>query len=201
MIRSIIVLIMIFSQSFCQNNDEKIGNIDNYCDSLDCAIENSSGLPGEIFCNKTVTKRNVRAIGMQETEIRFYFIQKEDSVYEDGNTVRFIQQHYPPLKIQILYNIAASQNVIVSYYFTPGSLNYYSYKSGGAYGNEEKLFWFDSGQLLKAEWHEDRGNKLKHEMEEPYTLQDKQIAEKILKNSSELNELYNVLFRAETIDK
>jgi hypothetical protein len=144
----IILSINIYSQSA----KETIESVNRYTDSLDLLISNSSGLPGEISCNRIITNRNVRAIGSQETKISFYFYQADDIAYEDSTGMRFIPVYNSPLKIMTEYNIAASQSVKVSYYHnSSGNLIYRSFLSAGEYGNRSFRQYYEGNELIAVE--------------------------------------------------
>lgn len=197
---SINIILLFTISNFSQTNENKIQSINNYTDSIDNAINNSIGYPGEIFCNTITTKRNVRAIGMQETKINFYFMQKEDSVYDDGNEVQFIPQYNPPLKIQTEYNIAASQMEYSSYYFDiSGAIIYYLRISNGEYGTSKEYYWFDDMKLIKTEKYD--ANELKKKKDRTLKEKDFKEAEKInTKADIYITEYYN-LFKIEILDK
>jgi len=195
--------VLLFTVSnFSQTNDEKIEAIKNYCDSIENIINNSSGFPGDIFCDIITTIRNVRAIGMQETKISFYFMQKEDSVYDDGSTMLFIPQYNPPIKIHIGYNIAASQIVDIEYFYNSfGELCYYYYFSKGEYGNEEKKYWFDNFNLLQIENYNDKSKKSTYKKQGKYTKDEMEESLDIVENSNAYLEEYYNIFDTELIDK
>lgn len=197
----ILTIVLIFTSiASSQTNEDKVESIQIYADSIDNAISNSSGYPGEIFCNTINMKRNVRAIGMQETKINFYYIQKEDSVYEDGNGVKFIPQYNPPLKIQSEYNIAASQMDYISYYFdNSGALIYYLRISLGEYGTTKECYWFENMKLTRTEKYD--ANELKKKKDRTLKEKDFEEAKEIkFKATLYLAEYYN-LFLVETLDK
>lgn len=148
---AILFLFFYTSLIYSQINEKIINDLNSYADSVNNLISNSSGAPGEVFSNTVTVQRNVRAIGMQNTKITYYYFQKDDSVYEDKDgTVYFIPQYYPPLMVMVEYNIANSQTVVAKYYMN-GVNNLYIINSKGAYGNSNRSFWFEGNSLLKFE--------------------------------------------------
>ncbi len=148
---AIFLLFLIPSVLLSQNNDFLIKDLNSYADSVENLITSSTGAPGEIYSNTINTLRNERAIGIQETKITYYFVQKDDSVYEDKDgTAYFIPQYYPPLMVKVEYNIANSQNVVAKYYLK-GDSYLYNIDSKGAYGNRNLTFWFGKNDLLRFE--------------------------------------------------
>ncbi len=196
-----LVLFITFSD-FSQTNDNNVKSIQIFSDSIDNIINNSTGFPGEVFCNTITMKRNVRVIGMQDTKISFYYMQKEDSVYDDGKIVQFIPQYNPPLKIHIEYNIAASQMEYYSYYFdNSGKLIYYLWISNGEYGSSKKQYWFDNFKLLKIEGFKahDKGSVINKTGN--FTVDEQKSALEIMENAVSYVEEYYNLFKIELIDK
>lgn len=148
---AILFLFFYTSLIYSQINEKIINDLNSYADSVNNLISNSNGAPGEVFSNTVTVQRNVRAIGMQNTKITYYYFQKDDSVYEDKDgTVYFIPQYYPPLMVMVEYNIANSQTVVAKYYMN-GVNNLYIINSKGAYGNSNRSFWFEGNGLLKFE--------------------------------------------------
>jgi hypothetical protein len=150
--KTAIFLLFLVQISIYSQNDEKIINgLNTYADSVNNLIKNSSGSPGEVYSNSVTVQRNVRAIGMQNTKITFYYFQKDDSVYEDSEgVVYFIPQYNLPLMVMVEYNIANSQTVVARYYMN-GDNNLYNIISTGAYGNSNRSFWFGKNDLKKFE--------------------------------------------------
>ena len=129
-------------------------------------------------------------------------MQKEDSVYDDGKTVQFIPRYNPPLKVHIEYNIAASQSVIIDYYFdTEGLFNYCHYISKGEYGYEENKFMFYNYDLINIEKYNNSDSKPIYEKNINFTKEDYDEGGKIMGNETEYRKLYYNLFRCEIIDK
>lgn len=147
----VILLFFIQIPIFSQNSETIIKELNSYADSIENLIKNSTGAPGEVYSISVNTIRNVRAIGVQETKITYYFFQKDDSVYEDSDgTAYFIPQYNPPLLVMVEYNIANSQKVVARYYIN-GDNNLYNIISTGAYGNSNRSFWFGSNDLKRFE--------------------------------------------------
>ncbi len=147
----IVILILFPILTICQPNNEKKIELNKFADSIDNLIHNSLVTPEGIYSNAISTIRNIRAIGVQETKITFYYFQKDDSVYEGNEKiVYFIPRYNPPLKILVEYNIAVSQRVNISYYIDDEKYAY-KFSSTGAYSNNYKAFWINDGELLRYE--------------------------------------------------
>lgn len=148
-----LVILLFFVQIpiFSQNDELIVKELNSYTDSVDNLIRNSTGAPGEVYNISVNTIRNVRAIGIQETKITYFFFQKDDSVYEDSDgTAYFIPLYNPPLMVMVEYNIANSQTVAARYYLN-GENNLYNIISTGAYGNSNRTFWFGNNDLKRFE--------------------------------------------------
>lgn len=148
---TIILLFLMQFTVFSQNDEKIIKELNTYADSVENLIKSTTGAPGEVYSNSISTIRNVRAIGVQETKITYFFFQKEDSVYEDSDgTAYFIPLYNPPLMVMVEYNIANSQTVVARYYIN-GENNLYNIISTGAYGNSNRSFWFGKNDLKRFE--------------------------------------------------
>ena len=197
---TIILTFIISITIFSQNNEDKIRSIKNYADSIDNVMIHSEGIPGELFCNTVTIKRNERAIGLQETKISFYFLQKEDSVIDDGNEVHFIPVYTPPLKILIEYNIAASQNVSISYYFY-NKFIYYCFKSTGDFGYDERKFVLTKSTLkYYAKYNSESKNPVAEKYKD-FSSEENLQSGKIYSNSVDYEKLYFQTFYAGQLDK
>lgn len=194
------ILILICSVIFAQNTQKEVEGLNNYADSIDILIKNSSGAPGEISANILKTVRNERAIGMQETKISFYFFQKDDSVYESKNNTYFLPVYSDPLLIAVEYNIAASQSVVV-YYYLNGKNCLYRFISSGGYGYTNSSYWFKDQEILQfIERTSVIGNK--------ETIQTEKFSKEIysdgiqvLDNLKQYLELYYKIFKVSGLDK
>lgn len=148
---TIILLFLMQFTVFSQNDEKIIKELNTYADSVENLIKSTTGAPGEVYSISISTIRNVRAIGVQETKITYFFFQKEDSVYEDSDgTAYFIPLYNPPLMVMVEYNIANSQTVVARYYIN-GENNLYNIISTGAYGNSNRSFWFGKNDLKRFE--------------------------------------------------
>ena len=148
---TIILLFLVQFSVFSQNDEQVIKNLNSYADSVENLIKNTTGAPGEVYSISINTIRNVRAIGVQETKITYFFFQKDDSVYEDSDgTAYFVPRYNPPLMVMVEYNIANSQSVVARDYIN-GENNLYNIIPTGAYGNSNRSFWFGKNDLKKFE--------------------------------------------------
>jgi len=144
----IIMLFLLQFPVFSQNDEQVVEKLNYYADSVENLIKNTTGAPGEIYTVTVNTMRNLRAIGMQQTKITFFFSQKEDSVYESGNNTFYLPVYSNPLLVAIEYNIAASQSVVV-YYYLDGKNYLYRFISSGGYGYTNRAFWFKDEEILQ----------------------------------------------------
>lgn len=196
----IIFLLFLPSAVFAQKTELEILGLNNFADSIDNIIKNSNGEPGEISVNTVKTVRNERAIGMQETNISFYFFQKDDSVYESENNVYFLQVYSEPLLIAAEYNIAANQRVVV-YYYLNGKNCLYNFKSYGEYGNFSRAYWFKDQEILQfKERTSVTGNKETIQIEK-FSKETYSNGILVLDNLKLYIELYYKIFKVSGLDK
>lgn len=148
---AIFVLFSVQISIFGQNDEKTITELNLFRDSINTLIANSSGAPGEIYKNTITVQRNVRAIGMQDTRITYYYFQKDDSVYMDSeDAVQFIPQYNAPLMVLVEYNIGTGQSVTARYYLK-GDSCLYNFDSKGSYGNINRTYWFAKNDLKRFE--------------------------------------------------
>lgn len=195
---SLVFILAFSSEVFSQNQLE---SINSYVDSIDGLITTATGLPGEISCNTITTSRIVRAIGLQETRISFYFMQAEEIVYEDSAGVKIVPVYNPPLKILVEYNIAASQNVRISYYHDRiGNLIFRIFDSKGAYGDRYFKQWYRGSNLLAVEIFED-GKVILFNKSSEIPAEEINTSVVTRKFSDLYLDMYYDLFRFEELDK
>lgn len=199
--KTIIFLTLLISINiFCQKNEDKILELSLYADSVTKLVENSTGGSGEVFSAVINLQRNVRAIGMQNTKITFYYFQAEDSAYEGKNGMEFIPKTAPVLAIQIDYNIAASQTVKVNYFVKGGDL-LYRFASTGAYGYSDKQMWFSENEMIKySEINSKRKTSIVRD-EQMFSKQEYNESLLVMDRLKEYSKLYIDLFKAEQLDK
>jgi hypothetical protein len=142
---------------------------------------------------------NIRAIGKQHTTVKFYFPMPPDSVIETENDVQFLYIYKPPVKISVEYNIAASQNNKINYYYDEsGYLVFYSYLSEGAYGSEKEQYYFVKDELKKFVSYTPEGAI---EKEKDFTRHDLFLSGNIQKKAKEYKKMFDELVKLEEIDK
>lgn len=146
--RSLLFILLLPAIIYSQSAEKTVTLLDKFAEQTDSLIKSSSGAPGEIYTCTINVQRNVRAIGMQETKITFFYYQKDDSVYEVDGVVYFLPKYNLPVKITAEYNIASSQSVVTSYYID-GEKYLNRFISTGAYGNMYRNYWISGGELLK----------------------------------------------------
>jgi hypothetical protein len=121
-----------------------------------------------------------------------------DSVIETEKQTDFIYVYKPPVKINVEYNIAASQKNIIDYYFNEkGKLILYKYISRGEYGCVSQKKYFDKNRLIK-----DSDLKLTDCTETAVMPQQNPVTEvNILENAKAYLKLFDSLVKAEQLDK
>ena len=198
---TIIFLFLLQFSIFSQNDEVVVEKLNFYADSVNNLVKNSTGLPGEVFSVTVNTIRNVRAIGVQETKITYFFFQKDDSVYEDSDgTVYFIPRCNPPLMVMVEYNIANSQTVVARYHID-GENELYNIVSKGAYGNSDRSFWFGSNDLKKFEERSARDEMGVMIETGKFSKAIYNEGMNILDNIREYKKLYYDIFKVSELDK
>jgi len=209
---SVIFIFTVFVVNvYPQSND--VQNIIEYCEDLDSRINTS----GVYLVHSVNFETNVRAIGIQHTEIKFYYPFPGDSVVENENGVNFFYVYKPPLKVTVEYNIAASQNILIEYYYgTEGNLILYYMLTKGAYTCGEENYFFNKDELLKISSEpiencadkdgipltDFTGGKYKSYMKEKdFTRHDLFLAGNMQKKAKEYIKMFNELVKFEQIDK
>ena len=198
---TIILLFLVQFSVFSQNDEQVIKNLNSYADSIENLIKNTTGAPGEVYSISINTIRNVRAIGVQETKITYFFFQKDDSVYEDSDgTAYFVPRYNPPLMVMVEYNIANSQSVVARYYIN-GENNLYNIISTGAYGNSNRSFWFGKNDLKRFEERSARDEMGVMIETGKFSKDIYNEGVNILDNFSDYTKLYYDIFKIEYKDK
>ena len=198
---TIILLFLVQFSVFSQNDEQVIKNLNSYADSVENLIKNTTGAPGEVYSISINTIRNVRAIGVQETKITYFFFQKDDSVYEDSDgTAYFVPRYNPPLMVMVEYNIANSQTVVARYYIN-GENNLYNIISTGAYGNSNRSFWFGKNDLKRFEERSARDEMGVMIETGKFSKDIYNEGVNILDNFSDYTKLYYDIFKIEYKDK
>ena len=203
----IVLTLIIYSQ------DKDVQNIVEYCHDLDSRIE----FEGVYLVHSIKFETNRRAIGIQFTEVKFYYPYPGDSVVEKENDVQFLYLYKPPVKIKIEYNIAASQNILKEYYFgSEGNLVFYYMLTKGAYTCGEEKYFFKNDELLKItrepiENCVDKDGKLltdfvegkykSYMKDKDFTRHDLFLAGNIQKNAKKYLKMFDELVKLEQIDK
>lgn len=197
----IILLFLVQFQVFSQNEETIVERLNSYADSVENLIKNTTGAPGEVYSISINTIRNVRAIGVQETKITYYFFQKDDSVYEDSEgTAYFVPRYNPPLLVMVEYNIANSQTVVARYYIN-GENGLYNIISTGAYGNSNRSFWFGKNDLKRFEERSARDEMGVIIESGKFSKSIYSESLNILDNFSDYTKLYYDIFKIEYKDK
>ncbi len=193
--------------------DKDVQNIVEYCYDLDSKIE----FEGVYLVHSIKFETNRRAIGIQYTEVKFYYPYPGDSVIENENGVQFLYLYKPPVKVKIEYNIAASQNILIEYYFgSKSNLIFYYMLTKGAYTCGEEKYFFNKDELLKIvkepiENCVDKDGKLltdfvegkyrSYMKEKDFTRHDLLLSGNIQKNAKMYLKMFDELVKLEEIDK
>ena len=198
---TIILLFLVQFTVFSQNDEKIIKELNTYADSVENLIKSTTGASGEVYSISINTIRNVRAIGVQETKITYFFFQKDDSVYEDSDgTAYFVPRYNPPLMVMVEYNIANSQSVVARYYIN-GENNLYNIISTGAYGNSNRSFWFGKNDLKRFEERSARDEMGVMIETGKFSKDIYNEGVNILDNFSDYTKLYYDIFKIEYKDK
>lgn len=195
----IIILCFILSSSHLFTQINIIKSIDNYTAKIDSIISYDADFHDMYMVHSINFETNIRAIGKQYTKVDFYYPMPADSVVETENDVQFLYIYKPPLKVSVEYNIAASQNNRINYYFDDsGNLVLYIYLSEGAYGFEKEQYYFAGDELIKFISNKIEGETVK---EKDFTRHDLFLSGKIQKKAKEYKKMFDELVKLEELDK
>lgn len=195
----IFILCFILSASNLFSQINSIESIEKYTAKIDSLISSDADFHTEYMVHSINFETNIRAIGKQYTTVKFYFPMPPDSVIETENDVQFLYIYNPPLKISVEYNIAASQNNKINYYFDDsGYLVFYSYLSEGAYGSSKEQYYFVKDELVKFISQTVDGTTGR---EKDFTRHDLFLSGKIQKKAKEYKKMFEELVKLEEIDK
>lgn len=202
------ILIFIIVIPCClQAQNTKVDNIIKLCKSIDEKIGDEDVFSGYLIHTIHLSSMR-RAIGLQNTTVKFYYEQQSDTLIEEGENTRFVDIYKPPVKIMIEYNISASQNIKAEYYPNEkGKLIYYHYLSKGMYTSGEEFYYFENDKLIKiksAELGSDNEvlEKYKNfEREKEFTKDDLKKSKKILKNWDDYKKMFDQMIYVEKLDK
>lgn len=212
-----ILYILLISLNISLAQTEKIFLIEQRCDSINSLISSEEEAPFSFLIYRIELKSIKRAIGEQNTFVSFYLFPPKDSVIEKKRSTKFIYVYSPPFKINVKYNIAASQFYSIDYYFNPdGKLIFYHLETKGAdfCGFEKWCFMNDS--LLKIDiapvenCTDAEGNPIKEFTSEafnPYsadtnfTKKDYSKSKKIIAKAKKYITMYKRLTKIEELEK
>jgi hypothetical protein len=183
-----------------QENEKTVTELNNYADSVDVLIKNSTGGPGELMVSTVNISRNERAIGMQNTKISYFYNQKEDSAYEIDGVMQFMPRYDAPLAVLVEYNIASSQTVVV-YYYIQGNNLLYRFISTGGYGYTNSVYWIKNQELIR---YEERNSLVGSK----HVVQEEKFSKEVYSNGllvmdhlSDYLKLYYDMFKVSGLDK
>ena len=213
--KTLVSVIFIFT-AFVINiypQSKDIQNIVEYCEDLDSRLNTD----GAYLVHTVKFETNRRAIGIQHTDVKFYYSHPNDSVIETENEIKFLYIYKPPLKVTVEYNIAASQNIFIEYYFgNEGNLILYYMLTKGAYTCGEEKYFFKNNELLKVtsepiENCVDKdgtplvdftsGKYKSYEKDKNFTRHDLFLAGNIQKKAKKYLKMFDELVKFEQIDK
>jgi hypothetical protein len=192
-----IITLLLPAHVFSQKNLQK--KIDEYCNNVDSIIVQDTDIHTAFMVHSINFETNKRVIGKQYTSIKFYYPMPLDSVYESEKGTEFIYIYKPPVKVSVEYNIAASQNNKIDYYFNKnGKLILYKYESKGEYGCSGILKYFNKNKLVR----ETVLNMPDCNTENKFVMEQKALNEaKIISNAKAYLKMFNELLRTEQLDK
>jgi hypothetical protein len=195
----IIILCFILSSSHLFAQINSVESIDNYTAKIDSIISYDADFHTAYMVHSINFETNIRAIGKQYTTVKFYFPMPPDSVIETENDVQFLYIYKPPVKVSVEYNIAASQNNKINYYFdNSGNLVFYNYISEGAYGSEKEQYYFVKDELAKFVIQTTEGTTGK---EKDFTRHDLFLSGNVQKKAKEYKKMFDELVKLEEVDK
>jgi hypothetical protein len=192
---------------FLQAQDSKVDDIIKYCKSIDANIDEENYYNG--YWMHTINYRsNCRAIGLQITTVKFYYEQPRDSLVENDKQSDFLDIYKPPVKIKVEYNIAASQNITIEYYYNEaGKLVYYHFLTKGDYRCGEGNYYFRNDKPVKIKFQPlDEGKEVLEkfqsiEKDSEFTGQDIITIKKILNKADDYRKMFDRLIYIEKLDK
>lgn len=195
----IILICFILSSSHLFSQLNNTESIVNYTVKIDSLISSDADFHSLYMVHSINFETNIRAIGKQYTTVKFNFPMPPDSVIETENDVRFLYIYKPPVKVSVEYNIAASQNNKINYYFDDSSnLIFYSYLSEGEYGSNKEQYYFVIDELIKFVSYTPEGAI---EKEKDFTRHDLFLSGNIQKKAKEYKKMFDELVKLEEIDK
>jgi hypothetical protein len=203
------VLIILFVLSgFLFAQESKVDKINKYCKSINENIKDDGEYYSGYWVHTINFSSNRRAIGLQLTTVKFYYEQPRDSLVENEQQSDIVDVYKPPVKIKIEYNIAASQNIKIEYYYDEkGELVYYNYLTKGAYTNGEGNFYFENNKPVKIKYAPlDEGKEVlekyrKLEKDSDYNKDDLNNVKKILSKANDYKKMFDQLIYIEKLDK
>lgn len=196
-----------FFALYSQNN--AVDEINKYCEELNGNIPTEQNEPGNYLFHKIIFETNVRAIGLQITEVKFFYSQPEEEVTEDGEGTKFKRKYLPPPKVTVNYNIAASEIVSAEYYYRNGNLVLYHSISKGAYYCTEENYYYDNNKLVKVKVTLPADCKDKETLEsrpafersDNFSKTDLRLSDKHLKTAAEYKKIFDNLVELEKLGK
>lgn len=195
----IVTLLLGLYSSAVYSQGNKYRKIEKYCNKVDSIINLDSDIHTAYMVHSINFETNKRAIGKQNTTVKFYYPMPIDSVVESEKGTDFIYIYKPPAKISVEYNIAASQNIVISYYFNEkGKLLLYWYQSKGEYGCVDTKKYFDKNKLIReSELKLPDCNSSDAEVKQKNSFTEVRI----LDNVKTYIKMFNELIKTEQLDK
>ncbi len=204
---SALIILFVMVPVFLRAQNPKVDNIIKYCKGIDEKIGEDDGYSG-YFIHTINLKTNRRAIGLQVTEIKFYYEQQGDTLIEKGDMTEFLDIYKPPVKVKVDYNIAASQNITIEYYPNDkGKLIYYHYLTKGAYTKGEEFYYFENEKPIKIKSVELESEyevleKYKdYNKEKDFTKENLKKSKEIVNNWNDYKKMFDQMIYTEKIDK
>jgi hypothetical protein len=206
---AVILSLFFFTASTLRAQINKIEVTDYYCLLIDSIIMFDADIHTSFMVHSINFETNKRAIGKQFTNIMFYYPMPMDSVVESDKGTEFLYIYKPPVKVEVKYNIAASQDISIDYYFDEkGKLVFYHTISTGAYDCSGEKYYFAKGKLLKRisysinNWRESNQEIVENSVKDrDFTKNDLFLAGKIIKKSKKYIKMFNRLVELEGVDK
>lgn len=208
--KTVFIIMILISVSVVPSFPQSDKIIDGYCDKINSYITEDENDLSYYYQQKLHYISNFRAIGRQDTKIIFYYPPPIEEYSEENDETKYNISYLLPEKVKINYNIAASMDINIEYYYQDGYLILYHSISKGAYYCTEEKYYFDGrGKLLKIETikpsdcpQEDvLEEKPVYVKESEFNEEEKIKADKILSNAGKYIHLFISLTETEGMEK
>ncbi len=184
------LLLLVFALNLLAQND-KIKAIKDLYYSI------NNDMP---FQTRTVSMNTMHAaIGMQTTNIKFWFLSEQTDPEEDP-----YETTYTPVKVQVNYNIAAGMNYTIEYLLNEkGELVFYFKQAKGEWENYTYRYYFDQNKLIKVmiKSINETGLKIDYTDTANFKEKDLEYAKECIENAKQYVDFFDIMTNIEYLDK